>query len=482
MINNPFILYGYESEKYFCDRKEETAELKRLVTNGNNVALIAPRRIGKTGLIENLFHQRDIANKYYTFLIDIYATKNFEEMVLAMSTTMLAALRPRGAKVMQRFVDFLTSLRTGVSFDAMGNPSWNLEIGNIKQPRTTLDEIFRYISEADKPCIVAIDEFQTVSNYSDTNVEALLRTYIQHCRNAQFIFSGSQRTMMGEIFVSPSRPFYQSATLMSLSGIPQDRYCRFASSHFAEAGKRLHPETFSAVYQQFDGITWYLQRVLNELFSMTAGGEECTPDMVPLAINNILRANEFAYQSTLFQLPPKQKELLVAICKEGKAQNLTSSAFIRKYHLPGSSSVQSAIKGLLEKTLSPARWVSTRFTTSSSPYGSWPGRAAMPTMSDDVFQAVDIPCLVAPAPQLHAAGHHGGQRLLEQDDLHPRLPENPRHDAVRVPSTAEDRRVGSPHQGTFAKLLPAFSRFVTPTPRPSAVGVLLSLYLCRNDK
>lgn len=51
MVNNPFILYGYESEKYFCDRRAETAELKRLVTNGNNVALIAPRRIGKTGLI-----------------------------------------------------------------------------------------------------------------------------------------------------------------------------------------------------------------------------------------------------------------------------------------------------------------------------------------------------------------------------------------------------------------------------------------------
>ena len=179
MISNPFILYGYESEKYFCDRKTETAELKRLVTNGNNVALIAPRRIGKTGLIENLFHQEDIAKQYYTFLIDIYASKNMEEMLLAMSTSMLASLRPKGAKVMQHFVNLLTSLRTGVSFDAMGNPSWNLEVGNIKQPRTTLEEIFRYINEADKPCIVAIDEFQTISNYSDTNVEALLRTYIQ---------------------------------------------------------------------------------------------------------------------------------------------------------------------------------------------------------------------------------------------------------------------------------------------------------------
>ena len=92
MINNPFILYGYESPKYFCDRVGETSELKRLLVNGNNVALVAPRRIGKTGLIENLFHQRDIERKYYTFLIDIYATKNIEELVAAMGASMLASL------------------------------------------------------------------------------------------------------------------------------------------------------------------------------------------------------------------------------------------------------------------------------------------------------------------------------------------------------------------------------------------------------
>ena len=349
MINNPFILYGYESEKYFCDRKSETDELKRLITNGNNVALIAPRRIGKTGLIENLFHQKDIERQYYTFLIDIYATKNQEEMVLAMSTSMLASLRPKGRKLMMDFVNLLTSLRTGITIDAMGNPSWNLEVGNIKQPRTTLDEIFRFIGEAAKPCIIAIDEFQTISNYGSDNVEAILRTYIQHCRNAQFIFSGSQRTLMGEIFSSPSRPFYQSTAMMTLAPIPVDRYTEFAQRHFAEAGRRIDAEVVTSVHQKFEGITWYIQRVMNELFSMTPQGEECTPEMVPVAIDNILRANEFNFQSMLFQLPPKQKELFIAICKEGKARSITSSAFIRRYHLPGSSSVQSAIKGLLEK-------------------------------------------------------------------------------------------------------------------------------------
>ena len=349
MVNNPFILYGYESEKYFCDRKTETQELKRLVTNGNHVALIAPRRIGKTGLIENLFHQKDIQRDYYTFLIDIYATKNIEELIMAMGASMLSSLRPKGAKVIQKFVDILSSLRTGISFDAMGNPSWNVEVGDIRLPRTTLDEIFEYIDTADKPCIIAIDEFQTVSCYNDGKIEALLRTYIQHCRNAHFIFSGSQRTMMGEMFLSPSRPFYQSTSMMNIGCIPLDKYSVFAQKLFKEANKGISAETIAKVYQRFEGVTWYVQRVLNELFSLTPQHGTCDEDMLDIAIKNILRANEFTYQSLLFQLPIKQKELLMAIAKEGKAQNLTSSAFVKKYRLTSSSSVQSAIKGLLEK-------------------------------------------------------------------------------------------------------------------------------------
>lgn len=349
MINNPFILYGYESEKYFCDRKEETSQLLQLLENGNNVALIAPRRIGKTGLIENLFHQHQVKKDYYTFLIDIYATKNIEEMISAMGASILSSLRPLGAKVMQKFTGVLNSLRSGITFDAMGNPSWNVELGDIRVPKTTLDEIFQYINTADKPCIIAIDEFQTISTYPNEKVEELLRTYIQHCRNARFIFSGSQRTMMGEMFLSPARPFYQSTTMMNIDCIPKDKYYVFAKKHFEKATKTISKTVFHAVYDNFDGITWYVQRIMNELFAITTPGTACTSEMIDIAISNILRANEFTYQSILFQLPPKQKILLIALCKAGKSEAITSSKFIQRWHLSSASSVQSAIKGLLDK-------------------------------------------------------------------------------------------------------------------------------------
>lgn len=345
---NPFITNGYVSAKYFCDRITETETLTRYIINGNNVALISPRRLGKTGLIEHCFHQKQIEAGYYTFLIDIYATKNLQEFVFELGKGILNTLKPRGRKTWEIFLDCLSSLRTSISFDFSGNPGWSLEMGDIKTPTVTLDEIFHYLERSDKPCLVAIDEFQVVSKYPENNVEALLRTHIQHCKNAKFIYAGSQRHMMGEIFASPARPFYQSTAIMNLSPIEEQIYIKFIQEHFEENDKKITEATIHSIYNRFEGVTWYIQFVANSLYALTGTGETCTEDKVIIAINNILAQLNFTYSSLLFQLPPKQKEVLMAICKEGKAKEITSSKFLRTYKLTASS-VQGAIKGLLDK-------------------------------------------------------------------------------------------------------------------------------------
>lgn len=345
---NPFITNGYVSAEYFCDRIAETEMLTRYVVNGNNVALISPRRLGKTGLIEHCFHQKCIKDKYYTFLIDIYATKNLQEFVFELGKGILNGLKSQGRKTWDLFLSCLSSLRTSISFDFAGSPSWNLEMGDIKTPGITLDEIFYYLAQADKPCLVSIDEFQVIAKYPEKNVEAMLRTHIQHCTNAKFIYAGSQRHMMGEIFTSPARPFYQSTAVMELHPIDMQIYTEFIKKHFLASKKNITEETVHKVYKYFEGVTWYIQFVANSLYTMTAANETCTVDKVDVAVENILSQLNFTYSSLLYQLPPKQKEVLFAICKEGKAKEITSSRFLKTYKLTASS-VQGAIKGLLDK-------------------------------------------------------------------------------------------------------------------------------------
>jgi AAA+ ATPase superfamily predicted ATPase len=347
---NPFITNGYLSEDYFCDRVEETARLTQLLLNGNNVALISPRRTGKTGLVAHCFHQREMKEQYYTFLVDIYATKNLQEFVFELGRSVLNQLKPKGKKIRENFIRAIASLRTGITFDERGIPSWNVEIGDIKNPAATLQEIFDYLQAADKPCLVAIDEFQTVIKYPEKNIEAVLRTYIQHCPNAHFIFSGSQRHMMAEIFASPSRPFYQSTSILELPCIPLVKYAEFVQHHFKANGKEIQAEVISQVYEQFEGITWYMQFIMNHLYASTREGEVCTPNELQPVIDDILNQMSFTYNALLYQLPPKQKELLFAISRMGKVSGITSSEFLNTFKM-SASSVQSAIRGLLEKDL-----------------------------------------------------------------------------------------------------------------------------------
>lgn len=348
-INNPFITSGYVSPEYFCDRKEESKRLVLEMLNGNNLALISTRRMGKTGLIQHCFNSKELSEEYYTFFVDIYATKSLRDFIFSLSKVILESLKPFGKKAMDKFITSVLSLQAGISYDFTGTPSFNLQLGDIQNSSATLDEIFKYLEKADRPCIVAIDEFQQITNYPEKNIEALLRTYIQHCNNAHFIFAGSQRHTMGNMFLSASRPFYQSVSMMHLDSIDLKNYTDFANKHFKEAEKTISKDVVSAIYNRFDGVTWYIQKTLNTLFMNTPTHSICDESMIDQAINYIVDTYTFNYQETIFRLPERQKDLLVAIAKEGKAEKITSGEFVRKHSLISPSSVQAAVKGLLEK-------------------------------------------------------------------------------------------------------------------------------------
>lgn len=349
MLRNPFVTSGYISADYFCDRRQESERLIREVMNGNNLALVSTRRMGKTGLIRHCFQFPEIRKNYYTFFIDIYDSRSLRDLVFALSKEILEGLKPAGKKALQGFWECVKSLQASISFDVNGMPSLNLGLGDIQTPANTLDEIFRYLEQADKPCLIAIDEFQQIAGYVEENVEATLRTYVQRCRNARFIFAGSQRHVMGNIFLTASRPFYQSVSMMHLESIPLEEYVTFACNHFERGGKKIEAEAITRIYRQFEGITWYMQKVLNTLYDMTPEQGVCEAKMVNDAIRQIVDSFRYTYSEILFRLPEKQKELLIAITKEEKAKAITSGAFIKKYKLASASSVQAALKGLLEK-------------------------------------------------------------------------------------------------------------------------------------
>lgn len=349
LVDNPFVIGKYVSDDYFCDREKETEFLYKQIANGRNVAMLSPRRMGKTGLIYHLFAQKEVAQRYHVFFTDVYATQTIEEFVYSLSSAIYVEQRK---SLKKRFWDLVKTLRLAFRTDAVtGEPELNLSLGDIKEPEKTLDEIFEYLESADKPCIVAIDEFQQICSYKGVRAEALLRTKIQRCQQTQFIFAGSKKHLMANMFNSPAKPFYQSVISIGINPLPKDAYVKFAISKFKEYGKEVEPELVGMVYDHFDGVTWFIQVIMNELFAMTGQGEICQTGKFDEAFQNAVDVQAVNYEQILSNLSLKQKALVQAIAKEGTVMGITRSGFIKKYNLDSSSSVQSALRPLINNDI-----------------------------------------------------------------------------------------------------------------------------------
>lgn len=351
-MENPFYITGIIPEPYFCDREKETTWFIRTLENKAHILLTSPRRMGKTQLIRHVFEQPSIKDNCYTFYTDIYPTTSLHELVLFLSKEIYSVLVPKGKAVIDKFLAGLHSLADSIGYDPIsGLPTFDIKLGDIHAPELTLEEIFRYLEQADKPCVFAIDEFQQIALYPEKNVEALLRAHIQKMNNCLFIYAGSNRHILENMFNSAAKPFYNSAEQIYLDCIPKDVYTAFANEQFSKAGRKILPEAVSLAYDLFEGHTYYVHNVLHNAFAYLNADKVIDESDIHETLSNILEEKGRTFASVMNQHNFQQKETLIAIAKEGKARGVTSVAFVKKHALKSPSSVQYAISALLDKQL-----------------------------------------------------------------------------------------------------------------------------------
>jgi len=351
-MNNPFIISGSIPPEYFCDRREESSKIVRTLTNEGNLCLVSPRRMGKSQLIHFCYGKPELADGYYLFFIDILHTSGIREFTYAFGQKVFNVLHSKSRKMFDAFVRGLKSINGKFGFDPVSNsPTFSLELGDISHPEFTLEEIFDCLEHADKPCIVAFDEFQQICRFPEKNIEALLRSHIQQLRNVHFVFSGSERHLITAMFLSSARPFYNSVSMMELRPIAPAEYLPFVCRCFEETKRRIEPDDIQKVYDLFEGNTYYMQRTFHEAILDTAEGGICTADTLRSTVGMMLEEEGDAYRLVLSRIPERQKELLYAVALEGQARQIMSAKFIKKYALASASAVQAAVRRLMEADL-----------------------------------------------------------------------------------------------------------------------------------
>lgn len=349
-LDNPFAEYGYFGPEYFCDREQETEELMSALQNGSNVTLIAPRRIGKTGLIHHAFARlKEQQPQVQCFYVDIFPTKNFNQMVQLMANSIVGKLDNPSQSVRRKIDTFVAGLRPTMSFDRVdGTPTMSFNIVP-QQAKETLAQIFEYIKLSEKPCYLAIDEFQQVSAYSEYGTDAYIRSLIQFIPNLRLIFSGSQQHLLSDMFMSPQHPFFNSSQIMRLGEIPRDVYLDFANRFFGRQNRMMPDCVFEWLYNLVNGQTWYIQKTLNRLYRMK--DRAIDRQLVAEAIDMILAEQEISYQNSYNLLTENQAMLLTAIAKEGSVKTPTALDFVMRYGLPAPSSIKTALKSLTDKEI-----------------------------------------------------------------------------------------------------------------------------------
>ena len=347
--NNPFLITGYHSPEFFCDRKAETATILDALHNGRNVTLIAPRRMGKTGLTHHAFYQlKEQKSDVVTLYMDIYSTQTLGDFVRLFANTVLGQLDSMPQKALNRISQFIRSYRPVFTFDEMtGTPKVTVDVSSAEE-ENTLKEIFDYLGSSEKRCYIAIDEFQQIAEYPEKGVEALLRSYIQFLPNVNFIFAGSKQHVMQEMFASSKRPFYQSTQLLTIGTINRDEYAGFAMEHFTNHNLELPHEVFDKIYDKFDGHTWYIQNLLNRLYGYNRNVEI---GLVSYAVEQIVSEQSYFYADLLKAYSAGHVRLLKAIAQEGCVKEVLAGDFISKHRLKAASSVRSALKKLIENEL-----------------------------------------------------------------------------------------------------------------------------------
>lgn len=347
--DNPFVLSGYAGAAYFCDREDELALVRDHLQNGRNIVIYSWRRMGKTALIKRLIEDLETSGQSEVIYIDLLSTQSVSEAIRAITIAVYNQYGKTRTGLSAALRKLFSAVGVTLSFDPMsGVPEVSLGINQTEVPDSSLNAIGQFLSERKKDVVLALDEFQQVSDYQKGAGEAIFRNWMQEFPSLRFIYSGSHRGMMEAMFADKSRPFYKSAQLMSLDAISLQAYIAFIQQQFSSRGKSVEKEIIDAVYSWSRGQTYAIQLICNYLFSRCT---KVTRQDLDQVIKDILDQEDAVFINYQNILPATEWQVLLAIAREGKVNMPTGQEFVKKHGLGATSSVQRALQSLVRKEM-----------------------------------------------------------------------------------------------------------------------------------
>lgn len=314
------------------------------------MTLISIRRMGKTGLIMRTFTElEETLSDRIAIYVDIYSSRCLSDFVKLLAEAILKKF-PEKTPIGKQFLELLKSLRPLITYDAItGEPQVSITYQTAVEKEYTLKGLLDFLEKQACRIVVALDEFQQITEYPENNIEALLRTYIQQMKNVSFIFCGSKRALMIEMFGNAKRPFYASTHKMYLDKIASEPYRDFIKRLFNERAVGIDEEAITYILDWTERYTFYTQSLCHAVFDQ--GQKHVTVESVKQACLSVLDQNEPVFLQYREFLTPAQWNFLIAVAKERSVAQITSQRFISTYRIGTPANARRILNALIDKEL-----------------------------------------------------------------------------------------------------------------------------------
>ena len=347
---NPFRYGSTVSDEDFCRRPELESSIQRHIESRQNVHIEGDRRTGKTSLV---FEVCGALRECLLLHFDFQLVKSVGDIRSRLVEGLSSASTHAGA--FEKLVKALAHLKPVVSLNpSTGEPTLSVASSAGAQldgrSITELLEVGR-TSFSSRNLVVFVDEFQDVLKLSDADgILASMRSSIQRHHDCTYIYSGSSRSDMDDIFRSPDSPFYKSAVAVPVGSIPRADFVPFLESRFRSGGRSVPVAIIESVLDLVADNPGDTQELCNCLWEATNEGETLGTDDVERALDLIFTREIKYFEQVLEAITPIQKRCLRGLALfDGRS--IYSNAFMEATGVTNTGSITRAVKQLEKKRI-----------------------------------------------------------------------------------------------------------------------------------
>lgn len=342
---NPFKYGRVVFDKDFCPRPKLEKELRSHISSAQNVLLEGERRIGKTSLIYQVMRHLDKPRLLY---IDIMEIKTIDDLCRRIINALVSMEQKSG--LAEKVFKSLAHLKPAFTFDPLtGTPTLSLD-ASVKLKPDSIEGLMDLIDSEDrrKNLVVVFDEFQDILNLKEASVAlAVLRSKIQFHTEIPYIFAGSVRNKMDDIFNSPKSAFFKSAITINVDSLDREIFSEFLQKKFLQGKRTVSQDLVDKIFEIAQDIPGDIQQLCGAVWEITSYKDNITGDIIPAALELIYSRELKGYEAALSRLTGQQLRCLVGLATEGGKSPL-SAEFIKATGISQPASVKRALNRLVD--------------------------------------------------------------------------------------------------------------------------------------